>query len=69
MLKGAVSYADWHFSRYGSKIGDDGVLGPAWAEVLKSLLTLLNGELGRLDGGTLDGLIRGMLDAEGFTDE
>lgn len=66
MVQGAATYADAHAKRYESKIGDDGVLGPAWCDILRGVLTLLNGEMGRLDGGTVDGLIRDMLQAEGF---
>lgn len=66
MLKGWLEYADHHENRYDSRIGEDGVIGPAWAEIGKSLLNLLNGELSRLDGGALDALIRNTLTDEGF---
>lgn len=39
-------------------LGDDYVLGAAWEAIGHELLTLLNGDLGRLDGGTLDHAIR-----------
>jgi hypothetical protein len=57
MLKGWALYAERHKAEYDSLIGDDGVLGSEWAEIGKALLGLLNGQLGRLDGGTLDGYI------------
>lgn len=66
LIRGAAVYADNHHKRFESKLGDDGVLGDPWAEILRSVLTLLNGDLGRLDGGTVDGLVRSMLSAEGF---
>lgn len=69
MIEGAAAYADHHARRFGSKIGDDGVLGPHWAGIVRDLLGLLNGELGRLDGGTCDGLLRSMLTAEGIAEE
>jgi hypothetical protein len=45
---------------YQSKIGDDGVLGPAFTEVLSGLIRLLNGELGTQDGGKLDRMLRNL---------
>lgn len=62
----AAVYADNHRKRFESRIGDDGVLGEPWALILMSVLTLLNGDLGRLDGGTVDALVRHMLIEEGF---
>ena len=61
-----LMYADFHSARYESGIGDDGVLGPAWAQWGASLRTLLNGDCGRLDCGTLDSLLCNTLTAEGF---
>jgi len=58
MLRGWQFYARQYEARYGFSIGDDGVLGPQWAAIGESLLALLNGELGRLDGGTLGAFIR-----------
>ena len=66
LLRGWLCYADAHREQYHSGIGDDGVLGPHWARIGADLRGLLNGELGRLDGGTLDGLICRTLEAEGF---
>jgi hypothetical protein len=62
-------YADDHRARYESSLGDDGVLGPAWLDMLRSIRTLLNGELGQLDGGTIDGLLYDMAEAAGFERE
>ena len=66
MLSGWLRYADAHRGEHESGIGADYVLGPAWAQIGSHLLALLNGSLGRLDGGTLDHLLRGTLEAEGF---
>lgn len=41
-----------------SNIGNHHVLGVAWKAQGQTLLIMLNGELGRLDGATLDRLIR-----------
>ena len=64
-----AQYADVHRSRYDSLIGDDGVLGPEWQAIGKALLALLNGELGGMDAGTLDGMIRDVLASNGFDPE
>ena len=66
MIEAAADYADWHKDRYESKIGEDGVIGKEWETIVRACLGLLNGELGDLDGGTLDGLLRDMLRLEGF---
>lgn len=68
MLRAWIDYAHSHKARFESEIGQDGVLGPAWSDVGKSMLTLLNGDLGRLDGGTLDQIIRDNLTEQGLTD-
>lgn len=69
LLKALANYADQHLARYESRIGEDGVIGTAWAEALGAARTMLNGELGRLDGGTLDHSICEMATAEGISPE
>lgn len=49
-------------------IGDDYVLGAAWEEIGTQILNLLNGDLGRLDGGTLDEVIHEALKLAGLTE-
>ena len=66
MLYGWLYYADQHKARYESEIGDDNVLGPAWAGIGGNIRTLLNGETGRLDCGTLDGVVCGALTDQGY---
>lgn len=65
-LKAWVLYAEQHAQRFESDIGQDYVLGPAWAQWGLSLRTLLNGELGGLDGGTLDHIIYQNLKEQGY---
>lgn len=60
-----ADYADLHHARYESRIGADGVLGPAWQAQGEALLTLLNGELGDLDAGACDRIVRAVLANEG----
>jgi hypothetical protein len=62
-------YAVAHECTYGSPLAQDGVLGDAWLDMLRGLRALLNGELGRLDGGFLDGAICNLHRAAGFTGE
>lgn len=59
-------YAAAHAERFDSPIGDDYVLGPAWAQWGASLRTLLNGETGELDCGTLDSILVDNLTEQGF---
>ena len=69
MLTSWLQYADQHREAYESGIGDDYYLGPQWASIGRSLLSVLNGDTGRLDCGTLNALIRDVLVTEGFTHE
>ena len=69
LYRALAEYADTHLARYASPIGDDGVLGDEWMQMLKALGGLLNGELGRLDGGTLDALRYALAETAGFTRE
>lgn len=60
MLQAWASYADGYEAMYpdsDSMLADDYVLGAAWIKIGEGLRTLLNGECGRLDCGTLDGFI------------
>lgn len=66
LIRGVSHYADQHARRYESPIGEDGVLGQEWATAVRAVRGLLNGELGGLDGGTLDKMLCGMLRQEGF---
>jgi len=63
-----IDYACVHQARYDSKIGDDGILGAAWFKWGEALRTLLNGDCGRLDCGTLDSIIYGNLVEQGWTE-
>ena len=65
MVKAWMMYEYAYRERFESEIGDDYVLGPAWAKIGHELRTLLNGELGRLDAGTLDGALVKLLEKHG----
>lgn len=66
LIKAWSQYNTYHAAEYGSPVGDDGFLGPAWIEIGRGIRTLLNGSLGRLDAGTLDSFIYdSMVDQEG----
>jgi len=69
MLRGWLEYAEAHRYTYESQIGDDRVLGDEWMAIGQAMLGLLNGDLGRLDGGTLDAIIRDNLNEQGFDPE
>lgn len=61
-----LEYAQSHKDHYGSTIGEDYVLGPAWYQWGEALRTLLNGETGELDCGTLDSIIFDNLTEQGW---
>jgi len=69
MGKILASYADDYKNRYGSPVGDDGFLGEEWLKMWRGLRGLLNGDLGNLDGGTLDAALFAMARAAGFDDK
>lgn len=61
IARGLEQYAEEHRGRYDdTPIGEDYVLGCAFEDIARGLLMLLNGEIGRLDGGTVDAAIRSM---------
>ena len=70
----AVCYADDYRKRYEgpdsdqypSLLGSDYVLGDAWYQIIDGIQTLLNGDLGDLDGGLCDALLVALLEGEGF---
>lgn len=67
LIVGLAQYADTHRDRFESDISEDYLLGrDYWLSMWKGARGLLNGELGRLDGGTLDGLLIDILEAAGF---
>lgn len=65
LIVGWARMAELHRMDYGSLIGADGVLGVAWKGIGISLRIMLNGDLGRFDGGTLDKLILEIAEATG----
>jgi hypothetical protein len=59
MLAGFAEYADaYRAGHEGEPVGQDGFLGDHWEDIGIGILGLLNGETGRIDCGTIDGLIR-----------
>lgn len=66
LIRAWLCYADSHHASYGCGIGQDGVLGECWSKIGNEIRGLLNGDLGRLDGGTLDGILCRILTEQGF---
>lgn len=58
LISGLIAYAEEHQAAYDSPISDDYVLGPAHEQIAQGIQALLCGEIGRFDGGTLDGIVR-----------
>jgi hypothetical protein len=69
LLYALADLATEHESTYGSKIGDDGVLGEYWLQIARGLVGMLNGECGRLDCGTADRTVRALAKACGFDEK
>ena len=65
-MRAWCSYAETHREKFGSNIGDDYVLGPAWAQWGFALRALLNGDCGSLDCGTLDTILHDNLSDQGW---
>lgn len=53
MLRALGDYAEQHQHRFGAPLARDSFLGEQWLVMLRGFLALLNGDLGRLDGGAL----------------
>jgi hypothetical protein len=66
LVFGWAAYADAHRAQFGSVVGDDSFLGPHWGEIGVMLTHLLNGDIGRLDGGLTDTLIRDIAELNGI---
>lgn len=66
LLIGWCTYAYTHAKEYETEIGADYVLGPQWRDVGLALRGLLNGQLGRLDAGTIDSIIVTNLTVQGY---
>jgi hypothetical protein len=56
MIRAVDAYITWQEVQYGTP-WRDWVLGPGVGDLLEGIRTLLNGDLGRLDGGTLDAML------------
>lgn len=69
VLDGLIIYAAAHEEQYDSKIAEDRYLGEQWLDALRGLRGLLNGQLGRLDGGFLDGGMCNLHREAGFEGE
>lgn len=59
-------YASAYVQRFGGPIGENYVIGAAWARWGLAIRELLNGDCGQLDRGTLDTIILDNLIEQGF---
>lgn len=65
-----IQYGLCYAERFeGCSLGQDNFLGPAWLQVARGYLALLNGETGRLDCGSLDAELRDLARRFGFSAE
>lgn len=58
LLQSWETYANNHRARFETSIGDDAVLARYWSDIGSAIIGLLNGDIGRLDGGTVDKYVR-----------
>lgn len=64
------NYSKNYAINYGANVAEDAILGQeAILPMIRAFRTLLNGELGRLDAGTLDAWILAVAKEAGFTEE
>lgn len=73
LILGWIEYADQYhqsssFEPHGA-LAKDYYAGREWLAIGQSIISLLSMDLGRLDGGLLDGLIREIAINEGFTND
>jgi hypothetical protein len=68
-IHGLAHYAAGYEAQFGDSIATDGVLGEAFAAQLRGWRALLNGPLGRLDGGFLDAAALALWSMAGFEPE
>lgn len=61
-------YALAYLEQYGAKLGEDAVIGDAWARVLRGVIGLLDGETGQLDPGRAWHRLVKLGKAHGFSD-
>ena len=66
LVCGLQRYAEAHAERYQAPIARDYVLGDEWLAAVNAVVGLLNGEIGRLDGGLCWQELENMARAAGF---
>jgi hypothetical protein len=69
LLEFLKNFRENHDDGSDVKLSMDSYSGPVWLDVLKAARALLSTELGRLDGGLLDGFILEELGKAGFSEE
>lgn len=69
MVSEARRYSRAYKNEFSSPIGEDAVLGEAMSELLRAAHALLNGPLGKYDGGALSKEIHAVATEHGLLDE
>ena len=69
LIESLSLYAESHEYADDGGIGSDVYCGEYWLDMMRAARKLLSADIGRLDGGTLDGLLFDMVEAAGFTRE
>jgi len=68
IIDGLEEYARGHEAANGSKLSEDYILGEYWISAWSDVRGLLNGDIGRFDGGSLDRRLGDIATAGGFTE-
>lgn len=58
LVRGLIAYRAAYVERYQVEISADPALAESWAETARGILGLLDGDTGRFDCATIDGMIR-----------
>jgi hypothetical protein len=67
LIRGLVGYAEVYQARYKVPIASDVALRVDWLKIAQGIAGLLDGDTGRFDCPSLDGLIRSTAESAGFT--
>ena len=67
MVEALARMADASLDENGREIGTDGYCAEPWMAIASNVVHLLSADIGTLDGGTVDGLIRELALSAGFS--
>jgi hypothetical protein len=69
LIRTLIRMADRYREQYEQAIGEDSYCGPVWLSIAQAAVAWLNTDVGRLDCGKLDSMIRAIAVDHGFTED